>query len=119
MALSTMAMSVIMAVKNGPPGMWRAMGSPSPSGPPDGFATSSLWVAVTTISYLALAVVVALRARRATSPPSGALVASTFVLGLLVMLDLRVRSAALGLSVFGFIVAAWIYLIAELVLAEG
>ena len=108
MTLVTVATSVIVAVKNGPPGMWRAMGSPSPAGPIDGFATSPLWMAVTTFGYLALAVAVALRARRARTAPDSDLVTSTAVLGLLVMVDLRVHSAALGLLVFVLVVAAWV-----------
>lgn len=106
MALHMMAASVTVAVKNGPPGMWRALRSPVPIKPIDRFATSPLWLATAIGIYLALVVVVSRQTRRATARPDRTLVATTAALGLLVVIELLVRSAALGLLVLVLLVAA-------------
>jgi O-antigen/teichoic acid export membrane protein len=98
--------SVTMAVKNGPPGMWRALGAPDPVKPIDRFVTAPLWLAAAICIYLALAVIVSRQTRRGTVRPDRTLVATTAVLGLLVVVELLVRSAALGLLVLVLLVAA-------------
>ena len=110
MALQTVAASVTasvtMAVKNGPPSMWRALGSPGPVKPIDRFVTSPLWLAAAICIYLAFAVVVSRQMRRGTTRPDRTLVTTSAVLGLLVVVELLVRSDALGLLVLALLVAA-------------
>jgi hypothetical protein len=106
MTLQTVAASVTVGVKNGPPSMWRALGSPDPVKPIDRFVTSPLWLAAAIGIYLALAVVVSRQTRRGTARPDRTLVTTTAVLGLLVVVELLVRSAALGLLVLVLLVAA-------------
>jgi O-antigen/teichoic acid export membrane protein len=106
MALQTVTASVTMAVKNGPPGMWRALGAPDPVKPIDRFVTSPLWLAAAICIYLALVVVVSRQIRRGTARPHRTLVTTSAVLGLLVVVELLVRSAAFGLLVLVLLVAA-------------
>jgi uncharacterized membrane protein len=110
MALQTFAASVAAsattAVKNGPPGMWRALGGPASAKPIDRFVTSPLWLAAAICIYLALAVVVSHQIRRGAARPHRTLAATSAVLGLLVVVELLVRSAAFGLLVLVLLVAA-------------
>lgn len=113
MAFGTMAASAAAAVKNGPAGMWRALGSPASAAPIGRFTTSPLWLVATTCGYLALAVFVARRTRRATAPPGRALAIITAVLGPLVVAQLLARSAALGLLVLVLMVSVWVAVLVQ------
>ena len=106
MALQTVAASVTIAVKNGPSSMWRALGSPDPVKPIDRVVTSPLWLAAAICIYLAFAVVVSRQMRRGTTRPDRALVTTSAVLGPLIVVELLVRSDALGLLVLVLLVAA-------------
>jgi hypothetical protein len=106
--LQTVAILVTLAVKNGPPGMWRSLGSPSSAEPIGRLVTSPLWLAAGTAIYLVLAVVVLRRARRRTAPSARALLLTTAVLGLLVVAEWLTRSAVLGLLVPVLTAGAWI-----------
>jgi hypothetical protein len=111
--LTTAAANVVLAVKNGPPGMWRALASPGAPGPIGRFAESPLWIVATTCAYLALALLVSRRARRETAPRRSALVIPMAVLGLLVVLELRVHSAFLDFLVVLLLVVAWVAVLLE------
>ena len=108
MTLQTVAILVTLAVKNGPPGMWRSLGSASSADPIGRLVTSPLWLAAATALYLALAVVVLRRARRRTARSARALLLTTAVLGLLVAAEWLTRSAILGLIVPVLTIGAWI-----------
>jgi hypothetical protein len=106
MAFLTVMIGVTVAVKNGPPDMWRSLGPASPTRPLDRFVTSPLWLAATICVYLALAPAVYRATRGKAVPPNMALLLTTAVLGLFGVLDLVLRGTALPLLVFVLLVAA-------------
>ena len=106
MSLQAAAALVDLAVKNGPAGMWHALGSPSSGAPVNGFVTSPLWLAGTICICLTLAPSVYRAARGAGVPPRAALFLMSAALGLVVMVDLLARGTALPLLVFAALVAA-------------
>jgi hypothetical protein len=106
MALPTVMIEVTLAVKNGPLGMWRALGPAGPIKPLSRFVTSPLWLAATICVCLPLARSVYRATRGQTLPPSVALLFTTAVLGLFVTFDLLMRGTGLPLLVFVLLAAA-------------
>jgi hypothetical protein len=106
-----MALDVIVAVKNGPLEMWRALGSPTPAVPIGRLTTSLPWIAAMTFGYVLLAVVVSRQVRRRPAALGEPLAAATVALGVLVTAELLLRSAALGLIVPFLLGAAWVALL--------
>ena len=51
MALHTAAIDVVLAVKNGPPGMWRAMGSPEHISPRDSWLELALLMIAAIVAW--------------------------------------------------------------------
>ena len=100
------AAHVTLAVKNGPPGMWRALGAPGRIEPVDRFVTSPLWLAGTVCVCLTLAPSVYRAARGRQIPPTWALLLTSAALGLVSVVDLLARHTALPLLVFVALVAA-------------
>lgn len=107
MTLEAIAASAIAAVKNGPAGMWRGLGSSGSAGPIGRFTTSPLWLLATTCGYVALAAVISRRTRGAHAPFGKALAITTAILGPLVVVQLLARSGALGLFLLVVIVSTW------------
>ncbi len=106
MTLQTVMIGMTLAVKNGPLGMWRSLGPTGPIKPLDRFVTSPLWLAATICVCLALAPSVYRATRGKRVPPSTALLLTTAVLSLCVVLDLLMPGTALPLLVFVVLVAA-------------
>jgi hypothetical protein len=97
---------VTLAVKNGPPGMWRALGAPGRIEPVDRFVTSPLWLAGTVCVCLTLAPAFYRAARGWQIPPPAALLLTGAALGLVSVVDLLARGTALPLLLFVALVAA-------------
>ncbi len=108
MTFQTVAIPATLAVKNGPPGMWRSLGAPSTGDPIGRLVTSPLWLVATTCIFLALAAVVSRRVRRGVAAPGRALVPTTAILGLLVVAEWLTRSAIVSLLALTLMAAAWI-----------
>lgn len=106
MKLEATAVLVTLAVKNGPLGMWRALGSPAHSEPVNRFVTSPLWLAGTICVCLTLAPSVYRAARGAKVPPRVVPFLSCAALGLIVVVDLLASGTALPLLVFVALVTA-------------
>jgi hypothetical protein len=107
MALHAVTVDVTLAVKNGPLGMWRALGPTGPIRPLGRLITSPFWLVATICVSLALAPPVyrATQARRV--PPSAALLLATAALGLFVVFDLLTRRTGFPLLVFVLLPLAW------------
>jgi hypothetical protein len=107
MTFLTVAILATLAVKNGPPGMWRSLGTPSTVEPIGRFVSSPLWLAATTCVFLALTAVVFRRVRRGAAAPGRALVLTTAILGLLVVAEWLTRNAIVSLLTLTVLAAAW------------
>ncbi|HMK91609.1 MAG TPA: hypothetical protein VK576_01295 [Thermoleophilia bacterium] len=105
MSLHATTIATILAVKNGPAGVWRALDS-SRAGAVGAFLTSPPALAIGACAWLALAVVLYRRARHHRLP--GGLVAMTAVTGLLVVAGLATRAPLLGLVVPLLLAGLWI-----------
>ena len=105
MKLWATAILVTLAVKNGPLGMWRALGAPAHSEPVNRFVTSPLWLAGTICVCLTLAPSVYRAARGTSVPPKLVPFLACAALGLIVAVDLLARGSALPLLVFAALVA--------------
>ena len=106
MSLQAAAVLVDLAVKNGPAGMWRALGSPSSGAPVNRFVTSPLWLAGAICVCLTLAPSVYRATRGAGVRARAALFLTSAALGLVVMVDLLAHGTALPLLVFSALVVA-------------
>jgi len=105
------ALAVIVGVKNGPPGMWRALESPDLAPPVVGFVTSLPWIAALTCGYVLLAAVISRRLRQGASSPESPLVVATAVLGALLVIALVANSVVLGFLLPAALIAAWVALL--------
>jgi len=105
LTLHAAAIAPTFAVKNGPAGMWHALGSTG-AGAVGAFLTSLPVLAITASAWLALAVVLYSRARRGRL--SGIMLTTTAVAGLLVVVESTTRVTLLGLLVPLLLAGLWI-----------
>ena len=106
MVLHAVMIDVTLAVKNGPLGMWRALGPAGPVKPLSRFVTSPLWLVATICVCAALAPSVYRASRGKKVPASMALLLAIAVLGLFVTFDQLMRGTGLPLVVFVLLAGA-------------
>ncbi len=101
-----MMIDVTLAVKNGPLGMWRALGPAGPLKPLSRFVASPLWLVATICVCSALAPSIYRATRDKKAPASVALLLAIALLGLFVTFDLLARGTGLPLVVFVLLAGA-------------